>query len=117
MNIEEKYISVEQALSYVKSGDVIVTGLGSAEAGAFMGQLHTIADRVKDVTVTNCLPTHPSEIYKPEYRNSFLVDGWFYAPALRKAHSNGNMSFIPNHLHLAATKRLNHVNLLARTVE
>ena len=109
MNIEEKYISVEQALSYVKSGDVIVTGLGSAEAGAFMGQLHTIADRVKDVTVTNCLPTHPSEIYKPEYRNSFLVDGWFYAPALRKAHSNGNMSFIPNHLHLAATKRLYHV--------
>ncbi len=109
MNIESKYISVEQALSFVKSDDVIVTGLGAAEAGLFMGNLHTIADRVRNVTVTNCLPTHPSEIYKPEYVDSFNVDGWFFAPALRKAHAQGNMAFIPNHLHLAATKRLYHV--------
>ena len=50
MSYEEKYISVEQALSFVKSDDVIVTGLGAAEAGLFMGQLHTIADRVRKVT-------------------------------------------------------------------
>lgn len=109
MNYEEKYISVEQALSMVKSDDMIVTGLGAAEAGLFMGQLHTIADRVRNVTVTNCLPTHPSEIYKPEYVESFNVDGWFFAPQMRKAHANGNMGYIPNHLHLAATKRLYHV--------
>lgn len=108
MDYSSKLISLEQALSKVKTGDTIVTGLGAAEAGAFMGALHTIADRVKDVTITNCLPMHPSEIYKSEYRRSFLVDGWFYAPTLRKAHENGNMSFIPNHLHLAATKRLFH---------
>lgn len=106
MNMQEKYISVEQALSFVKSNDVIVTGLGAAEAGLFMGQLHTIAHRVRNVTVTNCLPTHPSEIYKPEYVDSFNVDGWFFAPQMRKAHANGNMAFIPNHLHLAAVKRL-----------
>ena len=109
MDIQSKYISVEQALSMVKSNDVIVTGLGAAEAGLFMGQLHTIADRVRNVTVTNCLPTHPSEIYKPEYVESFNVDGWFFAPQMRKAHANGNMGYIPNHLHLAATKRLYHV--------
>ena len=106
MNMQEKYIPVEQALSFVKSNDVIVTGLGAAEAGLFMGQLHTIAHRVRNVTVTNCLPTHPSEIYKPEYVDSFNVDGWFFAPQMRKAHANGNMAFIPNHLHLAAVKRL-----------
>lgn len=106
MNMKEKYISVEQALSFVKSNDMIVTGLGAAEAGLFMGQLHTIAHRVRNVTVNNCLPTHPSEIYKPEYVDSFNVDGWFFAPQMRKAHANGNMAFIPNHLHLAAVKRL-----------
>ena len=106
MNLQDKYISVEQALSFVKSNDMIVTGLGAAEAGLFMGQLHTIAHRVRNVTVTNCLPTHPSEIYKPEYVDSFNVDGWFFAPQMRKAHANGNMAFIPNHLHLAAVKRL-----------
>jgi len=109
MDIQSKYISVEQALAMVKSGDVIVTGLGAAEAGLFMGQLHTIADRVRDVRVTNCLPTHPSEIYKPEYADSFEVDGWFFAPQMRKAHSNGNMAYIPNHLHLAAIKRLDYM--------
>ena len=106
MSCEEKYISIEEALSKVKNGDVIVTGLGAAEAGLFMGSLHTIADRVRGVKVTNCLPTHPSEIYKSEYADSFEVDGWFYAPPMRKAHAQGNMSYIPNHLHLAATKWL-----------
>ena len=106
MSCEEKYISIEEALSKVKNGDVIVTGLGAAEAGLLMGSLHTIADRVRGVKVTNCLPTHPSEIYKSEYADSFEVDGWFYAPPMRKAHAQGNMSYIPNHLHLAATKWL-----------
>lgn len=109
MSYEDKYISVEQALSMVKSGDVIVTGLGAAEAGLFMGNLHTIADRVRGVKVTNCLPTHSAEIYKPEYVDSFEVDGWFFAPQMRKSHGNGNMAYIPNHLHLAATKRLHFV--------
>ena len=109
MQYEDKYISIEQALEMVKSGDVIVTGLGAAEAGLFMGQLHTIADRVRGVKVTNCLPTHPSQIYDPKYVDSFEVDGWFFAPQMRKAHANGNMAYIPNHLHLACTKRLQFV--------
>jgi acyl-CoA hydrolase len=109
MQVQEKYISVEQALSFVKSGDYIFTGLGAAEAGAFMGQLHPIAHRVRDVTFTNCLPMHPSRIYDPEYIDSFNVEGWFYAPQLRGAHGQGNMSYIPNHLHLCAPKRLAHV--------
>ena len=109
MQYEDKYISIEQALEMVKSGDVIVTGLGAAEAGLFMGQLHTIADRVRGVKVTNCLPTHPSQIYDPKYVDSFEVDGWFFAPQMRKAHANGNMAYIQNHLHLACTKRLQFV--------
>jgi acyl-CoA hydrolase len=35
--------------------------------------------------------------------------GWFYTAAMRQAHANGNITFIPNHLHLAARKRLAHV--------
>ena len=108
MQYEDKYISIEQALEMVKSGDVIVTGLGAAEAGLFMGQLHTIADRVRGVKVTNCL-CPPPQIYDPKYVDSFEVDGWFFAPQMRKAHANGNMAYIPNHLHLACTKRLQFV--------
>jgi len=109
MDYKTKLIGIDQALGLVKSGDVIVTGLGAAEAGLFMGQLHTIADRVKNVTITNCLPTHPSLVYDEKYADSFFVDGWFYSPELRKAHKNGNIAFIPNHLHLSASKRLDFV--------
>ncbi|MBP8640303.1 MAG: acetyl-CoA hydrolase/transferase family protein [Oscillospiraceae bacterium] len=109
MDYRTKLVDIDQALALVKSGDVIVTGLGAAEAGLFMSRLHTIADRVRNVTVTNCLPTHPSEIYDEKYADSFFVDGWFYSPELRKSHKNGNISFIPNHLHLSALKRLDYV--------
>ena len=72
-----------------------------------MTNLHTIADRVKDVMVSNCLPMGAYEfIANPAYKDSFTTEGWFYTPLLRKAQANGNVSFIPNHLHLAATKRL-----------
>ena len=102
-----KYVSVNEALELVKSGDYIVTGLGSAEGREFMTNLHTIADRVKGVMVSNCLPMGAYEfIVNPEYKESFTTEGWFYTPILRKAHKNGNISFIPNHLHLAAKKRL-----------
>jgi len=109
MSYKDKVISLEKALSLVKSNDVIVTGLGAAEAQLFMNNIHTIADRVKNVTITNCLPTSNCEFLKPEYKDSFNVDGWFYSPSLRKAHSNGNVAFIPNHLHFAGSKRLFHV--------
>lgn len=109
MNYKDKLITVSEALNLVKSNDIIVTGLGSAEAQLFMNNLHTIADKVENVTVTNCLPMSSGEYLKAEYRNAFNIDGWFYSPSLRKAHLNGNVSFIPNHLHLAGVKRLAHV--------
>jgi acyl-CoA hydrolase len=60
--------------------------------------------------VTNCLPFENAEFFvNPSYKSSFSVDSWFYGASLRKAHENGNISFIPNHLHLAGRKRFEHV--------
>lgn len=106
MDYTSKIISLEKAHSLVKSGDTIVTGIGASEAGLFMENIHTLAGSVRDVKIVNCNPTHSCEFYKPEYTDTFSVDGWFYAPAMRRAHEQGNMAFIPNHLHLAATKWL-----------
>lgn len=104
-----KYVSIHEALSLVKSGDYIVTGLGAAEGKEFMTNLHTVADRVKGVTVSNCLPMGAYEfMVNGAYKESFTTESWFYTPALRKAQVNGNVSFIYNHLHLAAFKRLCH---------
>jgi acyl-CoA hydrolase len=105
----EKIISVEQALTYIKSGDVIVTGLAATEPKEIMLQLHTIAGRIKDVTVTTCLPMTEAEYFTNEkYRDSFRMDSWFYTSAMRRVQENGAISFIPNHLHSAGIKRLSH---------
>jgi len=109
MSYKDKLITISEALGLVKSDYMIVTGLGAAEAQLFMDNLHTIADKVLNVTVTNCLPMSSGEFLKAEYKKAFNIDGWFYSTPLRKAHENGNVSFIPNHLHLAGVKRLAHV--------
>ncbi len=111
VDYKSKIITVEEALKLVKSNDHIVTGLGCSEAKAFLKQLHTIADRVENVTVNNCLPMDNYEFFtNPAYVKNFGVDGWFYNPGLRKAHKQGNISFIPNNLHFAASKRLAHIH-------
>ena len=102
-----KTITIQEALSLVKTGDYIVTGLGAAEGREFMTNLHTIAENVRDVTVTNCLPMGDYQfISNPDLKDSFITEGWFFTPVLRKANENGcRVSYIPNHLHLAASKR------------
>lgn len=113
MNLKDLYnskvITVEEALNKIKSKDNIVTALSAAEPKEILSKLHTIAHNVKDVNVSTCLPLGNYEYFSNlEYSDSFLMEGWFYSPGIRKAHKNGNVSFIPNHLHLSATKRLAH---------
>lgn len=101
-----KCVSVEKALSMVKSNDVITVGMAASEPYAFLMNLHKIAGQVENVTVTNCLPTVPGEyLSNPEYFRSFRVDSWFYTPLLRKLQETGQVSFIPNNLHFAGAKR------------
>ena len=73
-----KYITVEEALKFVKSGDEIVTGLGASEGRAFLEQLHTISKDIRNVTVVNCLPMTNFEFMSEEHADRFFVDGWKY---------------------------------------
>ena len=113
MNVKEIYnskiITIDDALNKIESRHDIVTALGAAEPKEILSRLHSISDKVKDVNVTTCLPMDNYEYFvNPKYSDSFFMEGWFYSPAIRKAHKNGNVSFIPNHLHLAGPKRVYH---------
>jgi len=107
-NLASKTITVEEALSKIKSGDSIVSALAAAEAPGILGQLHTIADRVRDVRVATCLPMGAYPFYMdPAMQGHFYHDAWFFSPAVRKAHDeSGATSFVPNHLHRAGLDRL-----------
>lgn len=104
---QRKLGTIEDALAKVQSGNEIVVAMAAAEPQGILSQLHTIAHRVRDVGVVTCLNVQDYQFFcNPEYHDSFINEGWFYTPAIRKAHSHKMATFIPNHLHLAASKRL-----------
>lgn len=109
MNSDNKVISLEEVLSLVKSGDHVVTGLGAGEAKLFLENLHTIADRVDNVTITNSLSTILPKFYQEQYKHSFNIDSMFFSPATRSSHGHGNVHYVPNHLYLSASDRIKHI--------
>lgn len=107
---EDKLITASEAVKLVKSNDHIVVGMMGAEPQLFMNELHTVADNVRGVNVSSCLPILEAEFFmNPKYLDSFRVGGWFYTNTLRKIHHQGSTSYIPNHLHFAGGKRFQHV--------
>lgn len=104
---KQKVITIEEALSYIQSGQHVVVALAGAEPQGVMSKMHTIADRVQDVIVSTCLNMQNYEFFvNPDMAGKFINEGWFYNPAMRKAHLHKTVSFVPNHLHFAGTKRL-----------
>ncbi|SUT89578.1 Propionyl-CoA:succinate CoA transferase [Acholeplasma oculi] len=107
---KDKLITADEAVKLVKSNDHVVVGMTASEPQQFMHALHKIADNVEKVTVSSCLPILEAEFFmNPKYKETFNVGGWFYTNTLRKIHHQGNISFIPNHLHLAGKKRFQHM--------
>ena len=106
-NYREKLITVEDALKLVKSDSCIVTAVAAAEPQAFLGELHTIADRVKNVNVNICLSLRSYPFLESaEYEESFDVVSWFHGPGSRKAQKVRKISYYPNNLHFMGSKRL-----------
>lgn len=108
-DFQKKCVRVEDVLPMINSGDHIVSGLAGAEPKALFSALHTEANRLNDVHIITCLPMGNYDFFSnPQYKEAFLMEGWFYSGHMRKLHANRNITFIPNHLHFAATKRLHY---------
>ncbi len=106
MDYSHKVITIDEALQKIPPNCNMVFGLAPAEPRAISERLHEIYDKVESVSVTTCLPIVQAPYYcEQKYSDKFKMNGWFYTGGMRKAHQNGNISFIPNHLHLCEKKR------------
>jgi acyl-CoA hydrolase len=104
-----KIITIQEALNLVKDNDYIVAGMAASEGREFFSNLHTIKDNINHVTVDNCLPLSSYPFMLDEdLVDKFTLNSWFFSGDLRKAFKHGNISFIPNHLHFAGVRRLEH---------
>ncbi len=98
--LNAKKISIEQALSLIKSGDEIVAGFCGVEPMGILSKLHTIKDRVENVVVWNSLGIGKHEFFtNPEMKGHFITNSLFYSSPAREAHSLGTVSYLPTHLH------------------
>ena len=80
---ESKFISIPQALEKIQSGDTIAVGHYGNEPRNLLRQLHTIRERVEDVTVWI---NNPSEEYPFVMDNSLkgkidLISAFYGAPS------------------------------------
>ena len=98
----KKLISVDEALEKVHTGDFVVSGFSANEPRLFLQKLHTIGDRVSNVTLTIMLPTTPGEYLT---HPSFNIDCWFFNALPRNNFNAGRISYIPNCLRFCAAKR------------
>lgn len=113
MNFNDEYkkkkIAVEDALDKVQSNYEVVVGLAGGEPTGFLSRVHEIKDRVENVSIVTCLNMGDYKFTsEASMKGHFINETWFYSPLTRKAHSLGTTTFIPNHLHLSATKRLSY---------
>ncbi|MFW6298820.1 MAG: 4-hydroxybutyrate--acetyl-CoA CoA transferase, partial [Bacillota bacterium] len=105
-----KTITIQEALEKIQNHDHIVQGMAAAEGREFFSHLHEIADRVDHVTIDNCLPLKAYPFMtEAQYKDTFTINSWFFSGDLRKAFKNGNITYIPNHLHFAGVKRAQHI--------
>lgn len=105
-----KFISVDDAINLVKSNDVIVSGLGASEGKKFLEELHKISDDVNNVVVTTFLPMANCKYFsETDSFSSFNLESFFYSKSLRGLKNQGNISYIPTHLHLSAINRISKI--------
>lgn len=104
---EEKYISLEEAVSKVKSNDTIGVGIAGAEPVGLLTALAKRAKSLDNVHFWTCLPMRPYDIFtNPAMAGHIFNENWFYSPTDRATHADGRVSYVPNNLHRAGTDKL-----------
>jgi acyl-CoA hydrolase len=102
-----KLVSVDKALENIKSHQEIVTALCACEPVTLLSNLHTIKDRVENVSVVNAMMQEKYEFFmNPEMKGHFLLNSWFYSDGPRTAHPHGTVSYVPLQLHHFSRNRI-----------
>ncbi len=109
---ESKFITLDEALGMIRSGDTIAQAAYGNEPLAMLRNLHTIADRgVKDVCVWMGSPQEEYPFISDPNNNLdgvISVNSIFFGAPLRKQVAKGSrrINFCPNHLHSISTVML-----------
>jgi acyl-CoA hydrolase len=104
---EEKYISIAEAVSKIKSHNTVGIGIAGSEPVGMMTALANNAQQLDNIHFWTCLPMRAYDIFtNSEMAGHIFNENWFYSATDRLVHRDGRVSYIPNNLHRAATDKL-----------
>lgn len=90
-----KYVSVEEAVSVVKSGDRIFSHGSACTPNVLLDELARQAGRLRDVEFVSITQQGNVEIAKPEYKENFFINSLFTSTPVRDAVNSDRGDFVP----------------------
>ncbi len=97
--LKKKTVSVEEAVSQVKSGSYIYSYGASSVPATFFSHLHLLKGKVSDVKIVDMLnPIKFDYFDDPDFEGVFTNESLFFNRFLTEEQRKGTAAFIPNHL-------------------
>lgn len=109
-----KLVTVEEALSKIKTGDVIGTSQCANEPTAIFDQMHTLHGKIGPVKMYGPMCFLPHEfMLDPKYRDTFNMDIAFLMGDTRRSHAAAALNYYPTDLHNGPSRwmSVNDVNV------
>lgn len=91
----QNYVSAEEAVSVIKSGDRIFSHGSACTPNLLIDELARQSTRLKNVEFVSITQQGNVEIAKPQYNNSFFVNSLFVSTPVREAVNSERGDFIP----------------------
>lgn len=92
---ELTYVSAEQAVAGIQSGERVFIGSGAAEPNALVKAMTARAPELRDVNVLHILTLGDAPYVAPEYAASFRHTAFFIGHNVREAVQQGRADFMP----------------------
>lgn len=89
------YVSAEEAVSVVKSGDRIFSHGSACTPNFLLNELAKQSDRLKNVEMVSITQQGDVAIAKPEFKDSFFINSLFVSAPVRQAVNSENGDFVP----------------------
>ncbi len=90
-----QYVSAEEAVSLIKSGDRIFSHGSACTPNLLIDELARQSSRLRDVEFVSITQQGKVEIAKPEYKDSFNINSLFVSTPVRQAVNSDQGDFVP----------------------
>ncbi len=90
-----KYVSPEEAISIVRSGDRIFSHGSACTPNVLLNELANQSSRLRNVEMVSITQQGNVEIAKPQYKDSFFINSLFTSTPVREAVNGENGDFVP----------------------